>query len=307
MCKATDTKNENRNGPSGIYAEKAENVPSTQNEPDKGNSYNPKHSRQYRVGNDGWVNINKPDDLSIFTGDLPIKVLTINQGSFFDLTPLSTLKNLEKLSIWYSPNVRDITPITSLSKLEELEIVACENIETLGPILLLPNLKNLHLGGEYLDYSIFENLHGLESLRITSFAGKMDIAYISGQISLKRLRIGSYPYSDRIINISDLQYLTNLENLTIENTGIIDFYWITNLEKLEYLQMTNCEIVDARPLVQLPNLKIVTFSSSYVSDILVLTESKSIKTVLHGPDEYPRQVYEAFEKMGIGFWPASDR
>jgi internalin A len=99
--------------------------------------------------------------------------------------------------------------------------------------------------------------HDIQVLRIFKSLGLLQINDI--QIGVEQL--DNFLYKNTlelsgkgITQISDLQFLTNLESLDLSNNQITDLTPLRNLKKLKRLNLSNNQITDLSILDELPNL-----------------------------------------------------
>ena len=260
---------------------------------------------EYIEWQDTYYHLN---DLTYFINFPTIKTVKLYTGTFFDLTPLTMLHDLEELEIIANDYIYDITPLASLSKLIKLTLINNENINNIDAISLLQSLNYLAISYNDRYYKEFVPLNNLEVLILhSSERGNIDLTYIAMLKSLKELTVNPdtiiYPYNiDNILNIVQLKNLINLEKLTISSVGDLDLSWITHLQKLVYLDFKWCTINDISPLAELPNLVEVDLFQSEVRDITPLLDSSSIRKIsgLIVENETP-ELFQQFRERNIDF------
>ncbi len=115
---------------------------------------------------------------------------------------------------------------------------------------------------------------------------------------------GGKAKTDKISNISGIQYLNNLNNFTLTcgkindlshlsklinlqkitlcRNKIIDITSLADLEKLEYLDLSCNLIVDLKPLSKLTNLYFLNIYCNKVEDISSLSSLKNLKMISIG-------------------------
>jgi hypothetical protein len=195
-------------------------------------------------------------DLRFLSNNEDIISLELVGGDFFDLLPLTTMKNLEQLILYKVSTIEDISPLC-LIDLRKLEIVSCDNIKSYAPVGYLTGLKRLRIAG----YS----------------KNSFDAAHLSGLSNLEELEVSII--NNILMNTQALGELINLRKLTIGHQKDMDLTWVVNLTLLESLSLKECEVEDVRPLLRLPKLTFVSFDITTVKDIMPLLESKTIKTI----------------------------
>lgn len=271
------------------------------------NKTNPYLSIFYsETGTDSSIKINGRKLSSFSVDEKPlVKSVDINGRAFSDLSPLTSLTDLEELSILSNDYLYDITPLASLVNLKKLSINICDNIKSIKPISALVNLEYLSLDFNDTYYEELASLRNLEFLRLsTSFAGtkEIDVVYIAKLTLLKELSItAGYPYNylGKIKNINLLKNLVNLESLAFCNVDP-DISWITGLKKLRKFKIELGYIEDLKPLLELPDLVEVDVSFSEIEDVSVFLESKTLKKVT-GPLIMDNELLAKFAEKGIEY------
>ena len=159
--------------------------------------------------------------------------LELHYSEIADLSPLTGMPSLEKLSL-YGSTVRDFSPLSGCKKLKEVNFYATKNADytTFGKVIQLEvlkggltelkdiswitnltNLKVYHAFAEGIeDFTPLAKLK-LEELKLWNMKSKnIDLSFLSGIPTLKKLILESLENASKINN---LQSLTNLESLTI--------------------------------------------------------------------------------------------
>ena len=265
---------------------------------DENENYVKTNQYMFEFRNNTYYRMN---DLSYFLAATPVKSLKFYRGTFFDLTPLAALQDLEELSIEFNENITDISPLSSLINLEKLTLFNYANEEDIEAISSLINLRYLELLHKNKHYMELIPLQQLETLKLyNAFPFELDVIYISQLHSLKELEIT--PGTQNIININLLKNLVNLEKLYLYGVKDINLLWLPNLQKLTKLELFRCTINDISPLAELPNLVDVYLTQSDVKDIMPLLESKSIKRII-GPivENESHDLFQRFKERGIEF------
>ncbi|PEQ52557.1 internalin [Bacillus cereus] len=73
-----------------------------------------------------------------------------------------------------------------------------------------------------------------------------------------------------IKNLTGLEYMTNLEKLTLEGVGLKNIKFISNLEKLNDVNVSHNQIEDITPLSSLKNLQWLNLADNHIKDVSVL-------------------------------------
>ncbi|MEI5948937.1 leucine-rich repeat domain-containing protein [Bacillus albus] len=72
-----------------------------------------------------------------------------------------------------------------------------------------------------------------------------------------------------IKDITGLEYMTNLEKLTLEGVGLKNIEFISNLEKLNDVNVSHNQIEDISPLTSLKNLQWLNLADNHIKDVSV--------------------------------------
>ncbi|PGS24042.1 internalin [Bacillus cereus] len=72
-----------------------------------------------------------------------------------------------------------------------------------------------------------------------------------------------------IKDITGLEYMTNLEKLTLEGVGLKSIEFISNLEKLNDVNVSHNQIEDITPLSSLENLQWLNLADNHIKDVSV--------------------------------------
>lgn len=83
--------------------------------------------------------------------------------------------------------------------------------------------------------------------------------------------------SKGIQDVSGLEYMTNLENLTLEEVKLENIKFISDLRQLKSLSITYGELEDIGLLAELENIEFLTLRNNKISDVSPLSQMKKIK------------------------------
>lgn len=149
-----------------------------------------------------------------------LTALTTGSNTLTDLTALSSLTDLEELTILNSP-------LTSLSGVDTL-----------------PNLKSLNLTNTDLaDLSVLPALKGLTSLTLVDNDSLTSVASLAQMSQLTNLSLTGQAITD----LSPIAGLTGLKELSVNNTGVSNTAFLTNLTSLTSLTFTSNDEVEQVP------------------------------------------------------------
>lgn len=202
------------------------------------------------------------------------KSITLNDGGFTVLTPLSGLTNLTELHINGNVSLSTIDPITSLVNLEKLSITLSrvKNITALETMTKLTDVVLVSNG--IVDVAPLANAVNLENLQLSSNA-IADPSPLNNLTKLTNLDISG----NEITDISSLSALVNLTSLNVWTNELKNIEVVSNFEKLITFQAGNDGLSDLSPLSDLPELVEVNISNSDVSDLTTLTPIETLESV----------------------------
>ncbi len=83
--------------------------------------------------------------------------------------------------------------------------------------------------------------------------------------------------SKGIKDVSGLEYMKNLENLTLEEVMLENIKFISNLRQLKSLSITYGELEDIGPLAELEHIESLSLRNNKISDLSPLSQMKKIK------------------------------
>ncbi|WP_300138050.1 protein kinase [uncultured Oscillibacter sp.] len=211
-----------------------------------------------------------------------------------DLTPLASLKNLQRLYLYSNGTsgggvvTKDLTCLSSLTRLSEINIEA-DGLESLRGIENLTELTSLRIynSGNYdtaslRDISQLQNLTKLKELQLYVAADIQDFSPLSGLTGLTSLQVnGNFICSD----YSFLSGLTELRELYFngdsQNIRIKDLTGIQNLTKLQTLHLTVGALESLHGLENLTELTDIylTGSGASFTDTAPLQNLTKVKTL----------------------------
>ncbi len=83
--------------------------------------------------------------------------------------------------------------------------------------------------------------------------------------------------SKGIKDVSGLEYMTNLENLTLEEVKLENIKFISNLRQLKSVSITYAELEDIGPLAELEHIESLSLRNNKISNLSPLSQMKKIK------------------------------
>lgn len=199
--------------------------------------------------------------------ELPnLKKLTITDGDYIDdLSALYQATQLETLSI-ESNSLRDVSFLTKFDNLTELTIIGSEVLD-FNPLADCTKLEKLYLLENYktTDFEFVKGLTGLKEFGLmTSFNfDDSDMPDLSALSGVTKLYLGKFESFD------NLKYMTNVEELIIDDGGYGDFgsnNSLLQLPNLRSLSMINSSVSPEmiQQISQVQGLECLDFHYSYL-------------------------------------------
>jgi uncharacterized repeat protein (TIGR02543 family) len=224
-------------------------------------------------------------------------------GGFSDLTPLSSLVNIDHLSVF--GNYSTLTPLAGLSTLTYLSVgsprltslssvesltnligldIDHSDITTLAPAASLPNLTTLAvydspkltslsplLGNLTLTslsvmetgVTEFSGLSTLSNLESLGVSGATSTAWVAGLSNLRGLGLVDSPLGD----LSGLAGLTGLTALNLSSAGLTDISALAGLTNLEHLDLSYNSISDISALAGMTKLTYLMLYNNAITDL----------------------------------------
>jgi hypothetical protein len=248
---------------------------------------------------------------------LGLRDLHFAVDEFADLGPIADMQGLESLFLRGNGIVR-LESLRRLPKLEEISIesakfydqidfigpnstltrLSLSNIPVtdLAPVLLARGLKYLSITSvPFTDYRQLAELDGLEELELNNIIPSQEFSW-SYPKSLKKITLRS----PTPLLTSDIQNLANIEEIVVynppegnlswipssikkleiwRNNYALDIHDISRLTKLTKFDSSECAVVGAAALTELPALAEVIFydSSGDFAPIIPVLEAKGVK------------------------------
>ena len=200
-----------------------------------------------------------------------------------DLAPLSSLNNLEELTI-HSQELKDITPLATLTNLQTLYLFGHhEAVKTIDitPLAKLINLKKIRIWSIKIeDLAPLTKLKNLETLNLLG----NQIENIDSLSSLTNLT-SLYIWVNKVKNITPLSRLTNLTSLALTKNQIQDITPLSGLTNLTSLSLDENQIQNISPLSNLTNIEGISLHGNPIENFMLLAKSNNLTTLYLPGDE----------------------
>ena len=224
-----------------------------------------------------------------------LESILLQRNQIRDITPLTTLKNLQTLNLGGNP-ISDFTPLSEMTQLRWLYLPET-NFNDLNLLSEFAQLNTLFLDNNDID-DITPLARLVTSDHISLNGNQIrDITPLTKVINLRQLSLSRNPISDftplsemtRLTwldlsqsNFADLNLLTGhtlLSALYIGNNAIRDITPLAQLNSLYYLNANNNSIRDISDLAALSGLRHLHLSDNQISDIQPLTKLTNLSTL----------------------------
>lgn len=190
-----------------------------------------------------------------------IDTVRIDYTKVSDLSPIRSLKRIEKLTLRATP-VKSLEAIAGFRNLKYLDI-GNSAVQSLGPIAQLWNLETIILDGTSI--KTLKHLSGLKNLRYL-WADKTSIDSLEPLAELPSLQF--LLVSDTAINsLEPLASLKNLYSLDADRTQISSLDALKDYRELTYLSICETPIKSLESLAKVRSLRGLKIEGTDVSDL----------------------------------------
>ena len=246
---------------------------------------------------------NQVTDVSPLSSLTALIYLNLADNRVKDLSPLANLKSLEVLDL-FDNEVENIVPLAGLENLKEL-ILTDNRVGDLSPLTELTELRTVLLKGNAIkDFTPLSEL-SLTELKYDAVVDPTQQTHpseawmpdpalraaVRGELGLlpdlplrkeKMLRLDYlYAHNNGIMDITGLEFATNLRGLDLRQNPITDLRPLSNLTQLVALHFWHVPVrptdLDLRPLANLINLEMLSLEGNGISDIRPLMGLKELR------------------------------
>lgn len=222
-----------------------------------------RYTEEFRIGEE----CNEKEQKKI--GNLKrLSKLDISSKYVSSLDFVYDLSSLKKLNIGYAPNM-DMSSLSECSRLEILYITGT-TLDSFEHISTLTMLKDIDLWlCDTYDISGIKNLKKLESFGLNNGKSGGSVTGIEELSELTNLTSVSLDHAKRL-DIAAIAECKNLTSLSLINSDeSIDAAELIKLEKLEKLYIPDSSLENAEKLLDLKELRDITFSGDMVDEALI--------------------------------------
>lgn len=222
----------------------------------------------------------KNDSLQPIASLKKLQTLIMCNLTLNDLSPLAELVEMEWLWIIRCGNPKpqgSIVDVSALSEMENLRRLSIHHqlIEDMSPLENLRKLQVLSLKDNRINYNT-EVLAGFSELQYLSLSNN-NISYLP---PLDTLMLLSELVLDnnQVQNLQSLIGLDGLELLSISHNGLSDISPLANVSNVETLELGHNNISDISPLREMPGLQALRIESNPVTceEISELRDAKQV-------------------------------
>lgn len=200
--------------------------------------------------------------LSAFTN---VESLYLDSSMLSDINGISELPNLKKLTIMDGDYIDDLSALYQATQLESLYIES-NSLRDVNFLTKFDNLKELTIvGSKVLDFTPLAECTGLESLYLLENYETTDYEFVKGLTGLKEFGLmTSFNFDDS--DMPDLSALSNVTKLYLGNFESFDnLKYMTNVEELIIDDGGYGDFGSSNSLLQLPNLRSLTLINGSIS------------------------------------------
>lgn len=210
------------------------------------------------------------EDLACFPN---LQVLQIS-GNYYINEPsaFNQWKDLKYLFLYDVYGIHDFRDLAGME--EQLEVLVISGIDDLDGITDFQNLKWLELYNTFVDD--ISQLSGMKNLEILDLTGNYDLVDLEPIRDLSNLT-ALYLSGNRIEDYKVIRDLPLLDTLTIDSTQVTDLGFLTGMESLTSLVLTNnYQLSDLTPLSELPGLSQLALSNNSIVDFAPLENATGL-------------------------------
>ncbi|MCL2123815.1 MAG: hypothetical protein FWH34_06950, partial [Desulfovibrionaceae bacterium] len=260
-----------------------------------------------------WIQSAAPADLTPLVKALPaLEKVTLWWCTIQDLTPLTQLANLKDLNL-YGSTVKDFSPLAGCPKLQTLIYYATKDSDysTLGKLTQvrelksgltklndiswvanLPNLRKFDVFSEFVkDYAPLGKTK-VEQLTIWNMKEPVDLAQLSGAVSLTYLRVAD----TKAGGFSGVASLVHLQTLELTKLQDLNLAFLSKLAALTKLNLSESKVSNFEAIAQCAKLETVDLSKTTgVTSLAALKGLPNLKSIT-----VPKGAFPEAELSGFG-------
>lgn len=217
-----------------------------------------------------------------------------------DLSPLTTMGRLERLTLFRCSSVKDLRPLSQTGSIVFID-ARYSGVRELQPLATLRRLEFARLEHTVVDdLGAFKGHPSLIALLLDQ-THVTDLSPLAGMPKLQSLSVGGCPITDisalrylptlqtlsvdgcPITDIAALRYLPNLRQLNLRKLrGIDDFGPLEGLSRLEHLVLDDTRFSDLRLLHKMSSLRLLSVLNTDVVDLQPLLALRGLREVYLG-------------------------
>lgn len=201
-----------------------------------------------------------------------VKELTIKNGNAGDLTFISSLANIETLSVTKTAVSQDsLTAISALPLLKFLTLADC-GITSIAPLKSAVNITTLDLSNNAIrDISAISAMTNLQEANL-EYNALTSLDALSGNTALVKLDVST----NSITSLAPLSTLTALTWVDASSNSTEQLGQISNLTALNYLSLASNKLADISQLKGCNAITELDISSNALTDISCTAELSSL-------------------------------
>lgn len=210
-------------------------------------------------------------DLELLAQCTNLRILVLDYQQITDLSPLANLP-LEYLSL-AGNQISDLDPLSGLRELQVLDLAEnpVRSVDALGKLTALQEVTLQATGITSVENFAESDIRFL-NVRNTWVT---DFSPLKSCSSLSRMIVGELPDGAA----ETLGDLVNLTELRLYATPEVDLSCLTELQKLQNLDLFGCTLSHPEALALLPNLRYLNLGGTEISDLSFLTQLPAMTDV----------------------------
>lgn len=198
--------------------------------------------------------------------------------------------------------------INNIEKIEEISIQDINLMQNklninLTEIVKLKNLKKLSLKFFEITDEVIESINQLEHIKRLEFY----MCIFKNKIELSKKIQSVIVYNCQDFNINILNKNTDLEELQLIHSGIVDIGNIKKFKKMKYLKIAHCNTISIPTIAVLENLERLYLNHIEIAYDIDISKMPNLKFVslsgskVTNKDNYIRNLHKQNEKVTIEF------
>ena len=215
-------------------------------------------------------------DLTLLSGQRELERLELRDcPDLVSLTGVEDCSELRFLSIRDCPKLQSLDALAALPQLNKVELTGVPGVASVAALSRAPNLRELEIRGDEHIPVALGALSAFPSLtRLDVQRRPVDLAELRASDTLKHLTLTQFgPAGARHSDLTGLDSLPSLEFLDLHLIGLSSFKGLGRLPNLRELKVGSFNGIDAEPLRELRNLRLIELTSIWYQEASIILAS----------------------------------